>query len=56
MKGGKTKQESPAAIGGTLLVRAATAYLLVAHMYILISIPTETSTIFGAFQTILFSL
>jgi hypothetical protein len=29
------------------------AYLRVAHMYMLISIPTDTSTIFGAFQAIL---
>ena len=29
------------------------AYLRVAHIYMLISIPTDTSTIFGAFQAIL---
>ena len=30
----------------------ATAYLRVAHIYMLISMPTGTSTIFGAFQAI----
>jgi hypothetical protein len=30
----------------------ATAYLRVAHTYMLISMPTATSTIFGAFQAI----
>jgi hypothetical protein len=30
----------------------ATAYLRVAHIYMLISMPTDTSTIFGAFQAI----
>jgi hypothetical protein len=34
----------------------AAAYLRVAHIYMLISMPTETSTIFGAFQAIWFSL
>jgi len=31
---------------------AATAYLRVAHIYMLISMPTGTSTIFGVFQAI----
>jgi hypothetical protein len=31
----------------------ATAYLRAAHAYMLISMPTGTSTIFGAFQAIL---
>jgi hypothetical protein len=31
----------------------AAAYLRVAHIYMLISMPTDTSTIFGAFQAIL---
>jgi hypothetical protein len=30
----------------------AAAYLRVAHIYMLISMPTDTSTIFGAFQAI----
>jgi hypothetical protein len=34
----------------------ASAYLRVAHIYMLISIPTDTSTIFGAFQAIELSL
>jgi hypothetical protein len=34
----------------------ATAYLRVAHIYMLISMPTDTSTIFGAFQAIWLSL
>jgi hypothetical protein len=34
----------------------ASAYLRVAHIYMLISMPTETSTIFGAFQAIRLSL
>jgi hypothetical protein len=40
---------------GGLRLRQSTcagAYLLVAHMYMLISMPTGTSTIFGAFQAI----
>jgi hypothetical protein len=32
------------------------AYLRVAHIYMLISMPTDTSTIFGAFQAIWLSL
>ena len=34
----------------------STAYLRVAHIYMLISIPTDTSTTFGAFQAIWLSL
>jgi hypothetical protein len=34
----------------------AAAYLRVAHIYMLISMPTDTSTIFGAFQAIGLSL
>jgi hypothetical protein len=34
----------------------AAAYLRAAHAYMLISIPTETSTIFGVFQAIWLSL
>jgi hypothetical protein len=34
----------------------ATAYLRAAHAYMLISMPTGTSTIFGAFQAICLSL
>src|SRR6266850_5901357 len=33
-------------------MKCAAAYLRVAHIYMLISMPTETSTIFGAFQAI----
>ena len=33
-------------------MKRATAYLRVAHIYMLISMPTDTSTIFGAFQAI----
>ena len=36
--------------------RRSTAYLRVAHIYMLISIPTDTSTIFGAFHAIWLSL
>ena len=36
--------------------RNAAAYLRVAHIYMLISMPTGTSTIFGAFQAIRFSI
>jgi len=36
----------------TLCVESSTAYLRAAHAYILISIPTGTSTILGAFQAI----
>jgi hypothetical protein len=35
-----------------MLIADAAAYLRVAHIYMLISIPTDTSTIFGAFQAI----
>jgi len=33
-------------------MKRAAAYLRVAHIYMLISMPTDTSTIFGAFQAI----
>src|SRR6476646_1660851 len=33
-------------------MKCAAAYLRVAHIYMLISMPTDTSTIFGAFQAI----
>ena len=50
----QTQQESPAiADGASEFGRRSTAYLRVAHIYMLISIPTDTSTIFGAFQAIL---
>ncbi len=41
--------------GGSTLKReaVAAAYLRAAHAYILISMPTGTSTIFGVFQAIL---
>jgi hypothetical protein len=38
------------------IMENAAAYLRVAHIYMLISMPTETSTIFGAFQAIWLSL
>jgi hypothetical protein len=38
------------------IMKCATAYLRVAHIYMLISMPTDTSTIFGAFQAIRLSL
>jgi hypothetical protein len=38
------------------MMESATAYLRVAHIYMLISMPTDTSTIFGAFQAIWLSL
>jgi hypothetical protein len=38
------------------IMKCAAAYLRVAHIYMLISIPTDTSTIFGAFQAIWLSL
>jgi hypothetical protein len=40
--------------GGPLAcdMKRAAAYLRVAHIYMLISMPTDTSTIFGAFQAI----
>lgn len=37
-------------------MKCVTAYLREAHMYMLISMPTDTSTIFGAFQAISLSL
>jgi hypothetical protein len=37
-------------------MESAAAYLRVAHIYMLISMPTDTSTIFGAFQAIWLSL
>jgi hypothetical protein len=37
-------------------MKRAAAYLRVAHIYMLISMPTDTSTIFGAFQAICLSL
>ena len=46
------QQESPAIADGALPRSSRAAYLRVAHMYMLISIPTDTSTIFGAFQAI----
>ena len=45
-----SKEAPPLLTGLCLAVRAA--YLRVAHIYMLISIPTDTSTIFGAFQAI----
>ena len=38
---------------GPVPISGLIAYLRVAHIYMLISIPTDTSTIFGAFQAIL---
>ena len=38
------------------IVKRAAAYLRVAHIYMLISMPTDTSTIFGVFQAIWLSL
>ena len=38
------------------IMENAAAYLRVAHIYMLISMPTDTSTIFGAFQAISLSL
>ena len=38
------------------MMKCAAAYLRVAHIYMLISMPTDTSTIFGAFQAIWLSL
>ena len=37
-------------------MKCAAAYLRVAHIYMLISMPTDTSTIFGVFQAIWLSL
>jgi len=37
-------------------MKRAAAYLRVAHIYMLISMPTDTSTIFGVFQAICHSL
>jgi hypothetical protein len=47
------RKAPPLLTGLCLAVRAA--YLRVAHMYMLISIPTVTSTILGAFQATLAS-
>jgi hypothetical protein len=44
--------ESPAIADGASTRNDASAYLRVAHIYMLISMPTGTSTIFGAFQAI----
>ena len=38
------------------MMERAAAYLRAAHIYMLISMPTDTSTIFGAFQAIWLSL
>ena len=38
------------------IMKCAAAYLRVAHIYMLISMPTDTSTIFGVFQAIWLSL
>jgi hypothetical protein len=48
--------KSPAIADGALPRSSRAGYLRVAHMYMLISIPTVTSTIFGAFQAIWLSL
>jgi hypothetical protein len=48
----KSQQESPAIADGASTRNDACAYLGVAHIYMLISMPTGTSTIFGAFQAI----
>jgi hypothetical protein len=48
----KSQQESPAIADGASTRNDASAYLRVAHIYMLISMPTGTSTIFGAFQAI----
>ena len=44
--------EKPGIADGASIQNDAAAYLRVAHMYMLISMPTGTSTIFGAFQAI----
>ena len=49
---GTSQQKSPGIADGALIQNDAAAYLRVAHMYMLISMPTGTSTIFGAFQAI----
>jgi hypothetical protein len=54
-----TMQLSQPVRPGTPLARdrkCPAAYLRVAHIYMLISMPTDTSTIFGAFQAISLSL
>ena len=52
----KSQQESPAIADGASTRNDASAYLRVAHIYMLISMPTGTSTILGAFQAIWLSL
>jgi hypothetical protein len=52
----RSQQESPAIADGASTRNDASAYLRVAHIYMLISMPTGTSTIFGAFQAIWFSI
>ena len=49
---GTSQQKSPGIADGASIQNDAAAYLRVAHMYMLISMPTGTSTIFGAFQAI----
>ena len=48
----KSQQESPTIADGASTRNDASAYLRVAHIYMLISMPTGTSKIFGAFQAI----
>jgi hypothetical protein len=45
-------RKSPAIADGAFNRSDAAAYLRVAHIYMLISMPTDTSTTFGAFQAI----
>jgi hypothetical protein len=52
----KQKKAPPLLTGLSSIRNDAAAYLRVAHMYMLISMPTETSTILGAFQAIWLSL
>jgi hypothetical protein len=47
------RKAPPLLTGFCLRSSHSAAYLRVAHIYMLISIPTDTSTIFGAFQAIL---
>ena len=49
---GTSQQKSPGIADGASIQNDAAAYLRVAHIYMLISMPTGTSTIFGAFQAI----
>ena len=49
-------RKAPPLLTGLLIRNDAAAYLRVAHIYMLISMPTDTSTIFGAFQAIWLSL